>query len=114
MIKQPGSRMKLKKVHLDLDIVKGYAGRMPLAYERLLLDVIRGSATLFMHRDEVEEAWRWIETILQAWEERGDQPRAYSAGTWGPTEAVAMIVRDDRNWYEHVVESERGRARSKR
>jgi glucose-6-phosphate 1-dehydrogenase len=106
MIKEPGSGMHLKKVHLKLDLFDGQDGRMPLAYERLLLDVIRGVATLFMHRDEVEEAWRWIEPIHDAWEERGDRPRVYTAGTWGPPESIALTVQDGRYWYEHVVESQ--------
>ena len=72
-------------------------------YERLLMDVIRGNATLFMHREEVEEAWRWIEPILDAWEELGDKPRIYSAGSWGPTESIALLLRDERQWLEHVV-----------
>ena len=65
--------------------------------------MIRGNATLFMHRDEVEEAWRWVEPILDGWEEIGARPRIYSAGSWGPAESIALMVRDDREWLEHVV-----------
>ena len=103
MIKQPGARMKLRPVGLNLNMADTFPGRKPLAYERLLLDVIRGNATLFMHRTEVEEAWRWVESILHGWEERKDRPRLYGAGTWGPPESIALVVRDDRVWYEHVV-----------
>lgn len=102
MVKVPGSGMNLEREHLNLNLKDG-ENRTPLAYERLLLDVIRGNATLFMHRDEVEEAWRWIEPILEGWEERGDRPRYYGAGTWGPPESIALVVRDNRVWYEHVV-----------
>ncbi len=103
MIKVPGSKMVLKRVNLNLNMADTFTGRQPLAYERLLLDVIRGNATLFMHRTEVEEAWRWVEPILDAWEEQGDRPRYYGAGTWGPPESIALVVRDDRAWYEQVV-----------
>ncbi len=103
MIKVPGTRLMLKRVHLNLNLADTFEERTPLAYERLLLDVVRGSATLFMHRDEVEEAWRWIEPILDAWEGRGDKPRFYGAGTWGPPESIALVVRDSRSWYEHLV-----------
>ena len=106
MVKDPGSGMNLKKVHLNLNLAESFNRRTPLAYERLLLDVIRGTATLFMHRDEVEEAWRWIEPILTGWEDRGDRPRIYSAGTWGPAESIALTVEDKRYWYEHIVESQ--------
>lgn len=106
MIKVPGSKMVLKRVHLNLNLADTYhedGSRPPLAYERLLMDVIRGNATLFMHREEVEEAWAWIEPILAGWEEAGGPPRIYSAGTWGPTESIALVVRDGRTWYEHVA-----------
>jgi glucose-6-phosphate 1-dehydrogenase len=103
MIKVPGRGMVLKRVYLNLDLADTWEGRQPLAYERLLMDVIRGNPTLFMHRDEVEEAWRFCETILDGWERRGDRVRLYGAGTWGPAESVALLVRDDRAWYEQVV-----------
>ncbi|MCB1054809.1 MAG: glucose-6-phosphate dehydrogenase, partial [Acidobacteria bacterium] len=103
MIKTPGARMALRRVHLNLNMADTFEERPAMAYERLLMDIIRGNATLFMHRSEVEEAWRWIETILDGWEERGDRPRWYSAGTWGPPESIALVVRDERAWYEHLV-----------
>jgi glucose-6-phosphate 1-dehydrogenase len=70
------------------------------AYERLLMDVVRGSQTLFMRRDEVEAAWAWIDPILEAWAASSDLPKPYTAGTWGPSAAVALIERDGRTWYE--------------
>jgi glucose-6-phosphate 1-dehydrogenase len=103
MVKEPGTKVKLKRVHLNLNLGETFTGHTPLAYERLLLDVIRGNATLFIHRQEVEEAWRWIEPILDGWEERGRLPRQYGAGTWGPPESVALVVREERSWYEHLV-----------
>ncbi|MDY7093914.1 MAG: glucose-6-phosphate dehydrogenase [Acidobacteriota bacterium] len=103
MIKTPGAGMALRRVHLNLNMAETFEERPALAYERLLMDVIRGNATLFMHRTEVEEAWRWIDTILEGWEARGDRPRYYNAGTWGPPESIALVVRDERAWYEHLV-----------
>ena len=104
MVKKPGAKVRLKRVNLNLNLKDTFVDRTPLAYERLLLDVIRGNATLFMHREEVEEAWKWIEPILEGWEARGDRPRQYGSGTWGPPESIALVVKDDRNWYEHLVE----------
>ncbi|MEM9292915.1 MAG: glucose-6-phosphate dehydrogenase [Acidobacteriota bacterium] len=103
MVKKPGVRLRLKRVHLNLNLADTFDERTPRAYERLLLDVLRGNATLFMHRDEVEAAWRWIEPILDGWKERGEAPRIYSAGSWGPAEAITLVLRDERNWYEQVV-----------
>lgn len=103
MVKKPGAKVELKRVHLNLNLKETFTEHTPLAYERLLLDVIRGNATLFIHRDEVEEAWRWIEPILDGWEKRGRRPRQYGAGTWGPPESVALVVKEDRAWYEHLV-----------
>jgi glucose-6-phosphate 1-dehydrogenase len=56
---------------------------------------------LFMRRDEVEAAWRWIDPILQIWTETKDAPRLYTAGTWGPSAAIALIERDGRTWVEN-------------
>ncbi|NND50481.1 MAG: glucose-6-phosphate dehydrogenase, partial [Rhizobiales bacterium] len=63
-------------------------------------DVIRGNQTLFMGRGEVEAAWRWIDPILASWEALQLKPKAYTAGTWGPSAAVALIERDGRTWHE--------------
>ena len=76
------------------------AWRSADAYERLLMDVVRGDATLFMRGDEVEAAWRWAEPILDAWHGSDESPKTYVAGSWGPTAATAMIERDGRTWYE--------------
>jgi glucose-6-phosphate 1-dehydrogenase len=64
------------------------------------MDAVRGNPTLFMRRDEVEAAWRWVEPIIQAWSESADSPRLYPAGSWGPTAAIALIERDGRTWHE--------------
>ncbi len=64
------------------------------------MDTVRGNATLFMRRDEVEAAWTWVEPILEAWEGRSEPSRPYPAGSWGPTAAIALIERDGRTWHE--------------
>jgi glucose-6-phosphate 1-dehydrogenase len=70
------------------------------AYERLLLDVLDGRLNLFVRSDEQEEAWRWVEPILQHWQGDNNGPRPYAAGTWGPSASSAMIARDGFCWSE--------------
>lgn len=101
MIKDPGpGGMRLTRVPLDMSFADAFKVRNPDAYERLLLDVVRGNATLFMHRDEVEAAWTWIDPIRQGWDESSHPPKQYTAGTWGPSAAIALIERDGRTWHE--------------
>jgi len=101
MIKDPGpGGMRLREVHLNLDFSQAIDERMPEAYERLLLDVIRGNQTLFMRRDELEAAWRWVDPIREAWDNSTEPPQNYTAGTWGPTGSIALIERDGRTWHE--------------
>ncbi len=86
MIKEPGpGGMRLKQVPLDMAFAEAFPINAPDAYERLLLDVIRGNATLFMRRDEVEAAWAWIDPIREAWAQSDEAPRPYTAGSWGPS-----------------------------
>ncbi len=101
MIKEPGpGGMRLKNVPLDMSFDESFGERNPDAYERLLMDVVRNNQTLFMRRDEVEAAWNWVDPILKAWEETGQSCQSYTAGTWGPSQAVALIERDGRTWHE--------------
>lgn len=101
MIKDPGpGGMRLRHVPLDMSFATSFSVRNPDAYERLIMDVIRGNQTLFMRRDEVEAAWRWIDPILSAWEETGQTCQRYTAGTWGPSGSIALIERDGRTWHE--------------
>jgi glucose-6-phosphate 1-dehydrogenase len=100
-IKHPGpGGLRLRHVPLDMSFAEAFGVQQPDAYERLLLDVVRGNPTLFMRRDEVEAAWRWADPILAAWAASGEAPRSYTAGTWGPSAAVALIERDGRTWNE--------------
>lgn len=101
MIKDPGpGGMRLREVPLNLSFAATFSERTPEAYERLLMDVIRGSQTLFMRRDELEAAWSWVDPIREAWDRSTEPPQSYTAGTWGPSGAVALIERDGRSWYE--------------
>ncbi|WAJ28835.1 glucose-6-phosphate dehydrogenase [Antarcticirhabdus aurantiaca] len=101
MIKDPGpGGMRLRHVPLDMTFAESFRTRNPDAYERLLLDVIRGNQTLFMRRDEVEAAWEWVDPILTGWAQKGTKPQGYTAGTWGPSAAIALIERDGRTWHE--------------
>ncbi len=90
----------LSPVHLDLDFDKRFGSGRVGAYERLLLYVIDGRLNLFVRSDEQEEAWRWVEPILQLWKNDAQGPRPYAAGTWGPSASSAMIARDGHCWSE--------------
>ncbi len=103
MIKDPGpGGMRLRKVPLDMSFAEAFKVRNPDAYERLIMDVIRGNQTLFMRRDEVDAAWAWVDPILETWENSKDAPKPYTSGTWGPSAAIALIERDGRTWAEDV------------
>jgi len=86
--KQPGMRLDLHPVHFEFDYGNSFHQELPEAYERLLLDALRGDSTLFMRSDELEAAWEFVTPILDAWRESApkDLPK-YEAGTWGPREA---------------------------
>jgi glucose-6-phosphate 1-dehydrogenase len=104
MAKQPGldrDGVKLKEVTLDVSLSHSFAGaRRRIAYERLLLDFIEGDQTLFVRRDEVEAQWQWIDSILGAWAEVDMAPQSYTAGSWGPSSAIALIERDGASWHD--------------
>jgi glucose-6-phosphate 1-dehydrogenase len=97
--KLPGPRVRIYPVKMEFNYSASFAETTPEAYERLLLDVMAGDATLFMRRDAVEAAWTWVMPILQTWEQSRDRflPE-YRAGTWGPLEADRLIEADGRNW----------------
>jgi glucose-6-phosphate 1-dehydrogenase len=106
MNKAPGitaGGLRLQSLPLSLSLMKTYEGpgaRWRIAYERLLLDVIAGNSTLFVRRDEVEAAWRWVDGVADAWREAGVTPKPYAAGSWGPAGAFALIERSERAWYD--------------
>jgi len=90
----------LVPVSLDLDFDKTFAADRVGAYERLLLDVLAGRLNLFVRSDEQEQAWSWVEPILDAWRRDDTGPRTYGAGTWGPAAASALVARDGNAWDE--------------
>ena len=90
----------LAPVSLDLDFDKAFDSERVGAYERLLMDAIAGRQNLFVRSDEQEQAWRWVEPVLQAWADEPSGPRPYAAGTWGPPAASAMVARDGCSWDE--------------
>ena len=92
----------LAPVSLDLDFDKAFASERVGAYERLLMDAIAGRLNLFVRSDEQEQAWRWVEPILQAWAADPNGPRPYAAGTWGPPASSAMVARDGCTWDEET------------
>ncbi|CAN5438387.1 glucose-6-phosphate dehydrogenase [soil metagenome] len=99
--KEPGpGGIRLRPVSLDLSYATTFSERSPDAYERLMMDVVRGNPTLFMRRDEVEAAWTWVEPILQRWAESPDRPKRYPAGTSGPIAASMLLERDGRTWQD--------------
>jgi glucose-6-phosphate 1-dehydrogenase len=103
MAKTPGDSMRLKQAELELDFREQFKTPRMDAYERLLLDVLRGQQTLFMRGDELEAAWEWVEPILKYWEQDDTNPIPYSAGTWGPAAASALIGRDGLQWREEAL-----------
>jgi glucose-6-phosphate 1-dehydrogenase len=103
MNKIPGiaSQMHIQENKLDLSFSETYENqRVVDAYERLMLEVVNGNQSLFVSRDEVEAAWTWADSIIEAWQTSNEGPKAYPAGTWGPVASLSMIARDDRQWVE--------------
>jgi glucose-6-phosphate 1-dehydrogenase len=103
-IKEPGpGGMRLIDVPLDMTFAEALgeeAADVPDAYERLIMDVIRGNQTLFMRGDEVEAAWAWTDPIIEDWTRREDRPYPYEPGSTGPEEAMILMHRDRRRWRE--------------
>ncbi len=99
MAKEPGpGEFRLKPVSLNLSFEETFGIRYPDAYERLLIEVLRGNPALFMRRDEIETAWCWIDQILAGWDETHQQVEDYVAGCWGPTASALLLDRDGRCW----------------
>jgi len=98
--KIPGASLRLEPVKMDFHYATSFGHASPEAYERLLLDAIAGDATLFARRDEVEEAWKFIDPIQTIWHAGDGAPpiAEYTAGTWGPREADALLHADGHSW----------------
>lgn len=100
MAKVPGEGMSLQPISLDVALSEADRSRRWDAYERLIMDVVRGKLTLFMRRDEQDAAWQWVEPILNTWEQKQQPLKPYPAGSWGPASASALIARDGHCWHE--------------
>ena len=97
--KQPGMQYQVRPVQMDFEYDETFADvPLPEAYERLLLDVMRGDSTLFTRSDELLAAWRFVDPILQAWQNPDYRPDLYPAGSWGPKSADDLLHRSGRRW----------------
>ena len=94
--KVPGTAMEVRDIAMDFQYGEAFTESSPEAYERLVLDVLIGDSTLFPHADEVEQSWRVIDPLEQAW--AGTRPERYRAGEWGPRAAHDLLRRDGRDW----------------
>jgi glucose-6-phosphate 1-dehydrogenase len=100
-VKQPGTRMLLGSAEMRFRYHEAFRTPAPEAYETLLLDVIRGDATLFMRADQIECAWQVVTPILEAWESvPATDFSEYAAGTWGPESAELMVARQRHSWLQ--------------
>ena len=104
MNKQPGlDGMRLHPLALNLSLTDAFGNyRRRIAYERLILDVLKGNSTLFVRRDEIEAAWKWIDGIHAGIQQTGMKPRPYPAGSWGPAAAIALTERHGHSWFEQA------------
>ena len=93
--------MKLRTVHMDFLYGGAFRVDLPEAYERLLLDAMRGDATLFTRADEVEEQWELVDGIVESWNRERGQVAQYAAGSWGPQDGEELIAKDGRSWRRH-------------
>lgn len=104
MNKKPGldQRMQLQPIRMSLSWGQNDRDARPprrrIAYERLLLDALHGDSTLFVRRDEAEQAWKWVDEVSEAWEGAAFKPHDYAAGTWGPEAADLLLSRTGREW----------------
>ena len=102
-VKEPGpGGLRIKSLPLNLSWAESFVLRYPDAYERLLMDVVRGNLALFMQREEVEKAWEWVDTLLAARSEDDSPLESYPAGTDGPTNSAVMLAKDKRRWLDEA------------
>ncbi|NYT59186.1 glucose-6-phosphate dehydrogenase [Alcaligenaceae bacterium] len=102
LAKEPGDAMHLQSTYLNLDFHTMFKARWADAYERLLLDVIRGRLALFMRRDEQAQAWNWVEPIIDCWDNHAVTPKLYTAGSWGPAASNGLLSRAGVTWQEET------------
>ena len=102
LAKVPGEVMRLKPVDLALDLAGSFKEKPVEAYERLLMDAVKGNLTLFMRRDELDAAWGWIDPIREGWSRHHERIKSYVAGSWGPAASSALISRDGFGWQDEL------------
>lgn len=96
--------MDLQKSKLDLSFSEEFSDRrIADAYEKLLLEVMIGNQALFVRRDEVEQAWTWVDSIIDAWTKCSEGPEQYQSGTWGPVSSIGLLAKENRAWYESKI-----------
>lgn len=98
--KRPGMQYHVQPVAMDFDYEDHFTDQLPEAYERLLLDVIRGDATLFTRSDELMAAWKFVDPVLKYWESTSAGLAFYPSGTWGPAVADQLLNASGRKWRE--------------
>ncbi|MDA0835963.1 MAG: glucose-6-phosphate dehydrogenase [Planctomycetota bacterium] len=106
--KRPGMQYQIHPVRMDFAYESTFQKDLPEAYERLLLDVLRGDSTLFTRSDELEAAWKFVTPVLEYWERNKIEPQAYGAGTWGPKRADELLTHHGRKWRVPQDERKKG------
>lgn len=96
--KRPGMQYQIHPVMMDFEYEDSFTFELPEAYERLLLDVLRGDSTLFTRSDELEAAWQFVTPVLEHWQNDDSGPLPYAGGTWGPDKAMELMTNDGRQW----------------
>src|SRR5690606_20099290 len=91
--------MRLRPVVMDVNFNKIYPDVVADAYKRLMLDAAAGDASLFIHRNEVDAAWSWVDPIIEAWQRPENKPHEYVAGSWGPKASAQLMASDRRRWF---------------
>ncbi len=104
--KRPGMQYQVHPVEMDFEYHDTFAVELPEAYERLLLDVMRGDSTLFTRSDELEAAWQFVTPVLEAWENGDEPPELYASGTWGPRASEQLLRGNGRSWRRPTTETE--------
>lgn len=102
--KRPGMQYQVQPVEMEFEYEDEFSSDLPEAYERLLLDVLRGDSTLFTRSDELEAAWKFVTPILEAWEKSETGPAPYASGSWGPESSSALMNGPHRRWRQPEVD----------
>ena len=96
--KRPGMQYTIHPVDMEFDYQSAFKTKLPEAYERLLLDALRGDSTLFVRSDELETCWKFVTPVLEAWDKAQAGPYTYPAGSWGPASADELLSKAGRRW----------------